>query len=194
MQDQNQQEPKNRSKAQANEELSGALSRLLVVVERYPDLKSSQNFKDLSVAIEGTENRIAIARQDYNESVNNYNTGIRKFPNSIIAGMFRFSEKPYFKAEAGAGKAPKVDFSKQVKNVENFFEKYLSRRRLTFVLIMTLIMTFPMLIKAQTNFPQPTSLKYVNDYVGVMDDATRGEIVAIGDELEKRQEHKLQQL
>ncbi|MCC5427403.1 LemA family protein [Clostridium botulinum] len=99
-------------KAQANEELSGALSRLLVVVERYPDLKSSQNFKDLSVAIEGTENRIAIARQDYNESVNNYNTSIRKFPNSIIAGMFRFSEKPYFKAEAGAGKAPKVDFSK----------------------------------------------------------------------------------
>lgn len=76
--------------------------------------------------------------------------------------------------------------------MENFFEKYLSRRRLTFVLIMTLIMTFPMLIKAQTNFPQPTSLKYVNDYVGVMDDATRGEIVAIGDELEKRQEHKLQ--
>ncbi|OSB06753.1 TPM domain-containing protein, partial [Clostridium botulinum] len=70
--------------------------------------------------------------------------------------------------------------------MENFFEKYLSRRRLTFVLIMTLIMTFPMLIKAQTNFPQPTSLKYVNDYVGVMDDATRGEIVAIGDELEKK--------
>lgn len=98
-------------KAQANEELTGALSRLLVVVEKYPDLKSSQNFKDLSVAIEGTENRIAIARQDYNDSVNNYNTSIRKFPNSIIASMFRFNEKPYFKAEAGASKAPKVDFS-----------------------------------------------------------------------------------
>ncbi|NFV13035.1 LemA family protein [Clostridium sporogenes] len=99
-------------KAQANEELTGALSRLLVIVEKYPDLKSSQNFKDLSVAIEGTENRIAIARQDYNDSVNNYNTSIRKFPNSIIAGMFRFNEKPYFKAEAGASKVPKVDFSK----------------------------------------------------------------------------------
>lgn len=99
-------------KANANEELSSAVSRLLVVVERYPELKSSQNFKDLSIALEGTENRIAIARQDYNKEVTSYNTKIKRFPASIIANMFRFQEKPYFKAEAEASKVPKVDFSK----------------------------------------------------------------------------------
>lgn len=80
-------------RANADAELSSALSRLLVIVERYPDLKSNQNFKDLSVALEGTENRIGIARQDYNTAVNNYNTSIRRFPNSIISGMFGFLKK-----------------------------------------------------------------------------------------------------
>lgn len=99
-------------KATADAQLSGALNRLLVVVERYPELKSSANFRDLSVALEGTENRIAIARQDYNTAVTGYNTTIRKFPNSIISGMFRFQEKPYYKASQGAAEVPKVDFTK----------------------------------------------------------------------------------
>lgn len=98
--------------ANADAELSSALSRLLVIVENYPELKSNENFKDLSVSLEGTENRIAIARQDYNEIVNNYNTSIRRFPTSIIAGIFNFGEKPYYKAASGAQEVPKVDFSK----------------------------------------------------------------------------------
>lgn len=98
--------------ANADSQLSSALSRLLVVVERYPDLKSSQNFRDLSVALEGTENRISVARQQYNNAVNEYNTGIRKFPNSIVAGVFRFNEKPYYKASNGAQEVPKVNFTK----------------------------------------------------------------------------------
>ncbi|GAA0739654.1 LemA family protein [Clostridium oceanicum] len=99
-------------KSDANNQLSSALSRLLVVVERYPNLKSNQNFRDLSVALEGTENRIAIARQDYNKEVNSYNTSIKKFPNSIVASIFRFETKTYFKADEAAKKVPKVDFSK----------------------------------------------------------------------------------
>ena len=99
-------------KANADSQLSGALSRLLVVVERYPDLKSSANFRDLSVALEGTENRIAIARQDYNTAVTDYNTVIRRFPNSIISGVFRFEQKPYYKASQGAQEVPKVEFTK----------------------------------------------------------------------------------
>ncbi|MEL7598264.1 MAG: LemA family protein [Clostridiaceae bacterium] len=99
-------------KANADNELSSALSRLLVVVENYPDLKSSANFKDLTVALEGTENRINLARQDYNKTVDTYNTTIRKFPNSIIAGIFRFEQKDYYKASEGAKDVPKVDFSK----------------------------------------------------------------------------------
>jgi Uncharacterized conserved protein len=98
-------------KANADAELSGALSRLLVVVERYPDLKSNENFRDLQVALEGTENRIAIARQDYNNVVTSYNTTIRRFPNSIISGIFRFEQKPYYKASEGAKEVPKVDFT-----------------------------------------------------------------------------------
>lgn len=98
--------------ANADSQLSSALSRLLVVVERYPELKSNQNFRDLSIALEGTENRIAIARQDYNKSVDIYNTSVRKFPGSIIAGIFRFSEKPYYRATEGAKEIPKVDFTK----------------------------------------------------------------------------------
>lgn len=98
--------------ANADAELSSALSRLLVVVERYPELKSSQNFKDLTVNLEGTENRIAIARQDYNTAVDSYNTRVRRFPSSIIAGIFNFDEKPYYKAAEGAKEVPKVDFTK----------------------------------------------------------------------------------
>jgi len=98
-------------KAEADNQLSGSLSRLLVVVENYPDLKSNQNFKDLSIALEGTENRIGIARKDYNTTVGEYNTVTRSFPNSIIAGMFRFDQKPYYKAAEGAKEVPKVDFS-----------------------------------------------------------------------------------
>lgn len=99
-------------KANADAQMESALSRLLVVVERYPELKSSQNFRDLTVALEGTENRVAIARQDYNKSVDTYNTTIRRFPASIIAGIFRFNEMPYYKAASGAAEVPKVDFTK----------------------------------------------------------------------------------
>jgi LemA protein len=99
-------------KAQADSELGSAVSRLLVVVENYPDLKSSANFKDLTVALEGTENRVGIARQDYNTNVSNFNSTIKKFPNSIIAGIFRFNEKAYYKASESAKEVPKVDFTK----------------------------------------------------------------------------------
>ncbi|MCB2293222.1 LemA family protein [Clostridium algoriphilum] len=99
-------------KAQADSELGSAVSRLLVIVEKYPDLKSSQNFRDLTVALEGTENRIGISRQDYNKSVDNYNTTIKKFPTSIIAGIFNFDDKPYYKASEAAKVVPKVDFTK----------------------------------------------------------------------------------
>lgn len=99
-------------KAKADTDLSNALSRLLVVVERYPELKSNENFKDLSIALEGTENRIAIARQDYNTNVDKYNSSIRKFPNSIVSSVFRFDEKAYYKASEGAKIVPKVNFSK----------------------------------------------------------------------------------
>lgn len=100
-------------RANADNQLSSALSRLLVVVERYPELKSNQNFRDLSVSLEGTENRIAIARQDYNKAVDAYNTRSRRFPGSIVAGIFRFEEKPYYRAAEGAREVPKVDFNKK---------------------------------------------------------------------------------
>jgi len=94
----------------AQGELSSALSRLLVSVEAYPDLKANQNFLDLQAQLEGTENRISTERTRFNEVAQTYNTMIRKFPNNIIAGMSGFAEKPYFKAEAGAEKAPEVKF------------------------------------------------------------------------------------
>lgn len=99
-------------RANADAELSNALSRLLVIVERYPDLKSNQNFKDLSIQLEGTENRIAVARQDYNTTVTEYNVKRRKFPTNIYSSVLGFEEKPLYKASEGAKQVPSVDFSK----------------------------------------------------------------------------------
>jgi len=90
--------------------LSSALSRLMVVVEKYPDLKANQNFLDLQAQLEGTENRIAVERRKFNESAQNYNTTIRKFPKNIMAGIFGFEKKNYFEAEKGSEKAPTVQF------------------------------------------------------------------------------------
>lgn len=95
---------------QAQSELSGALSRLLVTVERYPELKANQNFLELQAQLEGTENRISVARQKFNEAVQDYNSYIRSFPRVIYAGWFDFEKKGYFEAEAGAATAPKVEF------------------------------------------------------------------------------------
>lgn len=94
----------------ANAELEGALSRLLVVVENYPTLKADAQFARLMDELSGTENRIAVARQDYNNAVTAYNTRIRKFPASIYAGMFGFEKKALFKAQPGAETAPEVNF------------------------------------------------------------------------------------
>lgn len=98
------------AKAEANGELSGALSRLLVVVENYPQLKSDQNFRSLMDELSGTENRIAVARKDYNDAVQGFNTKIRSFPTNLFAGMMGFGPKEYFKAEEGAKKVPQVKF------------------------------------------------------------------------------------
>jgi LemA protein len=94
----------------AQGELSSALSRLMVVVERYPDLKANQNFMELQAQLEGTENRISVERKRFNEVAQNYNTNIRSFPTNILAGMFGFQPKAYFAAESGAEKAPTVEF------------------------------------------------------------------------------------
>ena len=92
--------------------LSSALSRLMVVVERYPDLKANQNFLDLQNQLEGTENRINVARQRYNAAVQTFNTAIRKFPNSLTNSLLlHLDRKEYFKAESGAEKAPAVKFN-----------------------------------------------------------------------------------
>ncbi len=90
--------------------LSSALSRLLVVVERYPDLKATANFQELQAQLEGTENRISVERGRFNEAVQAYNTTIKSFPAVFYAGMFGFKEKPYFTATAGAETPPKVQF------------------------------------------------------------------------------------
>ncbi len=92
------------------EGLSGALSRLMVVAEQYPDLKANQNFLELQSQLEGTENRIAVERRRFNETAQNYNTQIRRFPASVIAGMFGFEKRNYFEASEGAEKAPEVKF------------------------------------------------------------------------------------
>lgn len=95
---------------QAQGQLSGALSRLLVVAEQYPQLQATQSFRDLQVQLEGTENRIKVSRNDFNTTVQNYNSTVRRFPNNIFAGMFGFSVKQGFTADAGSEKAPKVAF------------------------------------------------------------------------------------
>ena len=94
----------------AQESLSGALSRLLVTVERYPDLKANENFLELQSQLEGTENRITVERMKFNELTRTYNTHIRSFPQNLLAGMFGFRIKPYFEAASGAETAPKVEF------------------------------------------------------------------------------------
>jgi len=94
----------------AQDGLSSALGRLMVVVERYPELKANQNFLELQAQLEGTENRITVERQKFNESAQDYNTYIRKFPKNIFSGMFGFQKKAYFEAQQGAEKAPQVQF------------------------------------------------------------------------------------
>ncbi|WP_394231385.1 LemA family protein [Niallia oryzisoli] len=96
--------------ATANAELSGALSRLLVVVENYPNLKADQQFTQLMDELAGTENRISVARKDYNEQVAVYNKKVKSFPGVIVANVTGFDEKEYFEADPNAGEAPKVDF------------------------------------------------------------------------------------
>jgi len=95
---------------QAQGQVSSALSRLMVVVEQYPQLKATQNFRDLQVELEGTENRISVERRNFNDVARVYNTYIRRFPQSFLAGMFGFQPKPYFEALEGAEKAPEVKF------------------------------------------------------------------------------------
>ena len=94
----------------AQDEVSGALGRLLAVAESYPDLKANQNFLQLQAQLEGTENRISVERQKYNEAVKEYNVMVRRFPNNIIASMFGFDAKSMFEAQAGAEVAPVVVF------------------------------------------------------------------------------------
>lgn len=94
----------------AQGELSSALSRLIAVSEAYPDLKANQNFLELQSQLEGTENRITVSRRDFNKAAQDYNTAVRTFPGNLLAGLFGFNQKPYFEAQAGADKAPKVNF------------------------------------------------------------------------------------
>lgn len=96
--------------AAANDEISGALSRLLVIVENYPILKADANFRQLSDELAGTENRISVARKDYNDVVNQYNVKVKRFPTVIFARLFGYSEKAYFEASPEAQKAPEVKF------------------------------------------------------------------------------------
>lgn len=94
----------------SQENLSSAIRGLNIVVEQYPDLKANQNFLELQSQLEGTENRIAVERQRYSDVVNEYNTSVRRFPNSIFASIFGFDKKPYFESQTGAENAPKVEF------------------------------------------------------------------------------------
>ena len=94
----------------AQGEVGAALSRLLAITEAYPDLKANENFKELQAQLEGTENRISVERRNFNEVARSYNTSIRTFPKTIIAGICGFDKRPYFEAEEGANKAPKVKF------------------------------------------------------------------------------------
>lgn len=97
-------------KSRANNELSKSLNALMVVVENYPDLKSSENFRQLSDELAGTENRIAVARKDYNDAVKTYNTSIKRFPNNIMANMFNFEQATYFEADEKSTEVPSVNF------------------------------------------------------------------------------------
>ena len=104
-------DPQTFEKFQASQgALSSALSRLLVVVERYPELKANQNFLELQAQLEGTENRIAVERRRFNETAQEFNTVVRRFPGSLVASLSGFQPKPYFKADPGAQQAPKVNF------------------------------------------------------------------------------------
>lgn len=96
--------------SQAQGELSSALNRLMAISEAYPDLKANQNFRDLQTQLEGTENRIATERRRFNEMVQTYNVYVQQFPRNLLAGMFGFTPKSFFAAEAGAEKAPEVQF------------------------------------------------------------------------------------
>ncbi len=98
------------AKAQANNEMNGAISRLLMVAENYPNLKADANFRQLMDELAGTENRISVARKDYNDAVQAYNTKIKSLPTSLFAGAFGFSEKEYFKADEAAKAVPQVKF------------------------------------------------------------------------------------
>lgn len=97
-------------KADADQQLSGALNRLLVVVEKYPDLKANENFRSLMDSLEGTENRLAVARKDYNDEVAKYNKSVKRFPKNMLARTFGFDKKPYFEVTNEEKEAPKVDF------------------------------------------------------------------------------------
>lgn len=96
-------------KVAAANQMESALSRLLVIVENYPQLKSNENVRDLMVQLEGTENRISVERRRYNEEVRSYNTAVKKFPGVVFAGIFGFEERSYFESAASAKQAPKVD-------------------------------------------------------------------------------------
>lgn len=96
--------------AAANDELSGALGRLLVVVENYPELKANENYRQLMDELAGTENRISVARQDYNDIVSQYNRQVKRFPGRLVATIFNFDEQEYFRADEAAKEPPKVDF------------------------------------------------------------------------------------
>ena len=95
---------------QAQADVRSALGRLIAVAENYPDLKANQNFLELQAQLEGTENRIAVARKDFNAAAQRYNVAVRRFPSNLVAGLFGFEKKPYFDASEGADKAPEVQF------------------------------------------------------------------------------------
>lgn len=99
-------------KSKANDELTAALNNLMVIVENYPDLKSSANFTQLSDELAGTENRIAVARRDCNSDIKNYNLSIKRFPGNLIAGIFGFNEKTYFETDESNKDVPEVNFTK----------------------------------------------------------------------------------
>ena len=105
-------DPESLAKYQAAQgQLQSAFGRLMAVAEAYPDIKTTKSFQDFQTQIEGTENRINVARQDYNTTVNAYNLKVKTFPNNIFAGFFKFAEKPYYKADPGSDKAPDVQFN-----------------------------------------------------------------------------------